>query len=128
LVYVDVPKNEIQFRFRAGSITNLGLDKSVDPKYAYKRCYFVDWVVANQHKAALLPRVDIVVDEQRPDEPALMAGNNLRAALMQMAHNYFRVRPWFEPGPWGWAMDQAQHPWAGAGCAQLCLVIRIDRP
>ncbi|MEP7357742.1 MAG: class I mannose-6-phosphate isomerase [Anaerolineales bacterium] len=100
-VYVDVPKNEIQFRFRAGSVTNLGSDTAADPKAAYKRCYFVDWVAANRHKAELLPLIDLWVDEQRPDEPALMAGAPLRAALSVMARNYIRVRPWFEPGPWG---------------------------
>ena len=78
LVYVDVPKNEIQFRARAGSVANLGLERPLDPKAAYKRSYFVDWVAANAHKAALLPRVDWVVDEQRPDEPALMAGEPVR--------------------------------------------------
>ena len=116
LVYVDVPKNEIQFRFRAGSVTNLGLDRPLDPKAAYKRCYFVDWVAANAHKAALLPRVDVVVDGQRPDEPALMAGGDLRGALARMARNYFRVRPWFEPGPWGGQWIKATSP----GWRRMC--------
>ena len=101
LVYVDVPKNEIQFRFRQGVIANLGSDELLPPKPAYKRCYFVDWVAASDHKRELLPKIDLVVDEQRPDLPTLMHGKDLRDALYQMAHNYFRVRPWFEPGPWG---------------------------
>jgi mannose-6-phosphate isomerase class I len=101
LMYVEVPKNEIQFRSRAGGVVNIGLAAAVEPKVAYKRCYFVDWPAANAHKATLAARVDWVVDEQRPDQPALAAGADLRAALTAMARNYFRVRPWFEPGPWG---------------------------
>ncbi len=101
LLYVDVPKNEIQFRARAKAVKNLGAAQAAEPKPAYKRSYFIDWVAANRHKADLLPRIDWIVDEQRPDEPAFMPGAALRAGLAEMARSFFRVRPWFEPGPWG---------------------------
>ena len=101
LIYVDLPKNEIQFRSRAGTVRNLGSARPAPPKEQYKRFYFVDWVALNRHKAALMPRIDVVVDCQRPDEPAITEGDVLREALSQMARGVIRVRPWFEPGPWG---------------------------
>jgi mannose-6-phosphate isomerase class I len=101
LIYIDLPKNEIQFRSRAGSITNLGMRRSGVPRSMYKRFYFVDWPVLNRYKQKILPAMDLVVDGQRPDMPLFMNGAVFRNALARMAVNAFRVRPWFEPGPWG---------------------------
>lgn len=102
LVYIDIPKNEIQFRSRAGVVRNLGCAApNPDPKEQYKRFYFVDWVALNAHKESILPRIDLIVDAQRPANPVYTTGTTLRGALHRLARTCFRVRPWFEPGPWG---------------------------
>jgi mannose-6-phosphate isomerase class I len=110
LVYVDVPKNEIQFRQRAGCATCLGANQPLDPKPAYKRSYFIDWVAANRHKLALHDRIDLLVDGQRPDSITFARGDAIRRGLAQLATGFFRVRPWFEPGPWGGQWIRQQMP------------------
>lgn len=101
LVYVDLPKNEIQYRSRAQTAWNLGQREAHPPKPTYKRYYFVDWVMLNRHKAALAPAIDWIVDGQWPDSPTMMSGDAFRTALAELSQTVFRVRPWFEPGAWG---------------------------
>lgn len=101
IIYVDQPKNEIQYRSRAGSVTNLGVAEPADPKDMYKRFYFVDWPVCNKHKETLLSKISIFVDGQRPDTITWTTGDRFRTGLYKMAKSPFKVRPWFEPGVWG---------------------------
>lgn len=101
LVYIDLPKNELQFRARAKSATNLGLNRFYDMKVTYKRYYFIDWVVLNKHKKVIMGDIDVIVDGQQSDNCVWMSGNSLRKGLDLMSQTFFRVRPWFEPGVWG---------------------------
>ena len=101
LVYVDIPKNEIQYRSRARSITNLGAEEPSDPKAMYKRFYFVEWIVLNRHKENILSDVSIFADGQQTETITWAKGDQIRKGLQQLSKNVFRVRPWFEPGVWG---------------------------
>jgi mannose-6-phosphate isomerase class I len=101
LVYVDLPKNELQHRMSAGSICNLGMDHPGGQMEMYKRFYFVDWVVLNQHKKSLINKINIFVDGQWEDTLNWAHGEDIRTGLQDMSSSVFRARPWFAPGAWG---------------------------
>jgi len=101
VVWLDVPKNEIQYRARAGAITNLGLPEADEPAHMYKQFYFVDWVVLNNYKANILDKITIQADTQWISNINWMFARDLDSGLQQLSKTVLRVRPWFEPGAWG---------------------------
>lgn len=102
LIYADMPRWEIQLRFRANRTGNLGSDNLQDEfAYKYRRAFFVDWRVCDRHKVALMARVDYFLDTTSPDEPKMVSGEALLAGLEETSNRPFRVVPFFDPGPWG---------------------------
>jgi len=101
LIYIDMPKNEIQYRSRAGGVLNLGMNHVLPPKKQYKRMFFVDWPVLNKHKQKILRSIDYMIDGQYLDTISWCNSSTLLQGLEQITSNVFRVRPWFESGVWG---------------------------
>ncbi|MGO3109562.1 MAG: class I mannose-6-phosphate isomerase [Sphingobacterium sp.] len=101
LVYLDLPKNELLYRMRAKSITNIGSAKIADDRTMYKRFYFVDWVVLNAHKQTLINEIAIFADTQWDNTLSWALSENIFSAMRKMATSVFRPRPWFDPGVWG---------------------------
>jgi predicted NBD/HSP70 family sugar kinase/mannose-6-phosphate isomerase class I len=101
VIYIDLPKNEIQYRMRAGSITNLGTSKLNEAAEMYKRFYFVDWVILNEHRAKIKNRISVVADGQWRDNINWSLHSSICYGLGLLCKEPIRVRPWFEAGAWG---------------------------
>jgi mannose-6-phosphate isomerase class I len=113
LIYGDLARWEIQRRFRAHSVGNLGADNAhASPSLLYKRAFFLDWRSADRLKANLLDRIDFLLDSNVEDQPKLISGDHLRMGLRTAAQQPFRVVPFFDPGPWGgqWMKDAFELP------------------
>jgi predicted NBD/HSP70 family sugar kinase/mannose-6-phosphate isomerase class I len=101
VIYVDLPKNEIQYRMRAGSISNLGTSKLADPSTMYKRFYFVDWVVLNKYRKKIKNKISAVADGQWKHNINWALHSSVSTGFQLVSQNVIRVRPWFEAGTWG---------------------------
>lgn len=101
LVYCDVTRWEIQLRYRAG-MPNYRCDNGDDDVLRkVKRGYFVEWRLADRHKARLLGRADYVVDTIDTGSPRAVTGSALADALDVASSRPFRTVPYFDPGVWG---------------------------
>jgi len=102
LLYCDVTRWEIQQRQRAHRVGNIGAENaSASPAELYKRAFFVDWRAADTEKHRLHPKIGMYIDTNLPQLPAMVSGDNYRAALAEAVRRPFRVVPFFDPGPWG---------------------------
>lgn len=101
-VYADMPRWEIQLRFRRNETGNLGSDNRTDAfSYQYKRAFFVDWRVCDRYKIAQLKRSGYVLDTTLAGNPKMIRRADLMTALDEVVQRPFRVVPFFDPGPWG---------------------------
>ena len=101
LLLADLPRWEVQKRFRAGMANWTAENAHEDFLRKYKRGFFVEWRVADRHKLALFDAVDFFLDTTARDDPRMVAGDAMRAALAAVTRRPFRVVPFFDPGIWG---------------------------
>lgn len=106
-VYFDMARWEIQMRYRAGMGNYKCSNHDEDVLRKYKRAFFIEWRVADKHKAARFDCIDYVIDTNAHNEPKLISGDAFRGALQQIAKQPFRTVPYFDPGVWGgqWMKD-----------------------
>lgn len=101
-LYADMARWEIQQRFRAHAIHGLGVDNSQErPARQYKRGYFNDWPVLDNHKKSLYHRVDYWIDTHHPGRPLMIAAETFMQGIARTVRRPFRVVPFFDPAPWG---------------------------
>lgn len=102
LIYADMPRWEIQLRFRKNRISNLGIHNQEEVfSNQYKRALFVDWKVFDRHKKNLMQKWDFVLDTTIEDQPKMVSGIAMKEAFNTAMQRPFRVVPFFDPGPWG---------------------------
>ncbi len=100
--YLEPSRWEIQTRMKAKRVHGLGVhDHDLEFPRQYKRGYFVDWRVLDKLKQELYSEIDYFVDTNIEAHPKMLRGNDFHAALQEIAHQPFRVVPYFDPGPWG---------------------------
>jgi hypothetical protein len=102
IVYADMPRWEGQLRQRRGEVSNLGADnRGLKGSLQYKRSYFIDWRVCDRVKIGSMARWDYALDTTVAEDPKMISGRAMRAALREAARQPFRVVPFFDPAPWG---------------------------
>jgi mannose-6-phosphate isomerase class I len=101
LVVADMPRWEIQLRYRSGLANWTADNPKEDVLCKYKRAFFIEWRAADRHKLPLLEKADFFLDTTMRSNPKLIAGDAMRAALEAVTRRPFRVVPFFDPGVWG---------------------------
>ncbi len=101
LLYADLTRWEVQLRFRRGQDNWHTAKHGLPLRAKYKRGYFAEWRWGDQIKDSLLKEFDYYLDTSTQKEPAIVPGEDYRAALANAAARPFRMVPYFDPGVWG---------------------------
>lgn len=101
LLYFDMPRWEIQCRFRQG-MPNWKTEQTEDDRLKkFKQGFFIEWRMADRLKKRLFERMDFVLDTVIPEEPKMVPGRGFREGLCRFAKEPFRLVPYYAPEVWG---------------------------
>lgn len=124
LVYCDMPRWELQCRYRRG-LANWKTENAQEDKLRkFKQGFFVEWRMADRQKRRLLATADFWLDTVMPQEPKLVCGAGFRTGLRKFASEPFRLVPYYAPEVWGgqWMKevcglngDEPNYAWAFDG-------------
>lgn len=101
LVYADMARWEIQLRYRKGMPNYKQKNYNEEQLGKYKRGFFIEWRIADRHKETLYDDIDLYLDTNVENKPAMISGDGFRNGLIQMTKTPFRMVPYFDPGVWG---------------------------
>ena len=101
LVYSDMARWEIQLRYRNGMPNYKQDNYDEDVLIKYKRGFFIEWRIADKHKASLYEDIDFYLDTNKQGNPKMVIGEGFREGLKKKKKRPFRLVPYFDPGVWG---------------------------
>ena len=102
LVYFDLTRWEIQQRFRNKTLDNWGAQNyNEDILKKYKRAFFIEWRILDNHKKRLFQNIDYYIDTNIKNNPKMITGENLLLGFAKTVSRPFRLVPFFDPGVWG---------------------------
>lgn len=101
LIYLDMPRWEIQCRFHRG-LSNWKTDNGdMDKLRKFKHGFFIEWRMADRLKRKLFNHMDYVIDTVVPKHPKMVSGEGFRTGLKTFANQPFRLVPYYAPEVWG---------------------------
>ncbi|HDP97629.1 MAG TPA: hypothetical protein ENN22_00390 [bacterium] len=124
LVYFDLTRQEVLRRNKVW--TKLaGKTQSISPK----KLYYIDFQIHDRHRSRMLNKIDFYVDGNREEKPVLISRQLLIKATTGVATSPFRLKPIYEPGPWGgqWLKKVRDLPDNWVNCAWSYEVIAQEQ-
>ncbi len=114
ILYADLTRQEALKRHKNWSQLE-GKTQSISPK----KLYYVDFQVNDSHRDKLLNLIDIYIDGCRVKKPVMISGKLLHKTANSLASWPFRLKPMYEPGPWGgqWLKKIRNLPKEWVNCA-----------
>lgn len=88
-IYFDMARWEIQLRYRKGMANYNATNFDEDILKKYKRGYFIEWRIADKHKAERFESFDYVVDTNKSNNPKMISSDTFKESLSLLAQNHF---------------------------------------